>query len=229
MAPAGAMVPCSPCAELAAQNLGLPSQSKRRSPQSFLHLTDAAIACRTGFIDASGHTAPITVSSRLSEIDPRPRGKFTKLLRHGSRRCQPAARCCSTATRPLHPVGRPFRAAIANRPLSFRRAPPKNRSAGCAGDEKLSRTAYNWGMQEALTTNTTAELTETAHGQMIYLPREFRLPGPRVSVRREGEAIVLEPIRQTVWPTGFFDSIRIGDPAFERPSQGDLPPAPLLE
>jgi hypothetical protein len=30
------------------------------------------------------------------------------------------------------------------------------------------------------------------------------------------------------WPPGFFDSIRIDDPAFGRPEQGPVPPAPFL-
>lgn len=33
---------------------------------------------------------------------------------------------------------------------------------------------------------------------------------------------------QANWPANFFDEIRIDDPAFERPPQGELPSAPKL-
>jgi len=31
------------------------------------------------------------------------------------------------------------------------------------------------------------------------------------------------------WPPGFFEAIRIGDLAFARPEQGQLPPIPVLD
>ncbi len=41
---------------------------------------------------------------------------------------------------------------------------------------------------------------------------------------REAIVFVEEPVRPKAWPEGFFDSIHISDPAFERPEQGQLPP-----
>lgn len=73
-----------------------------------------------------------------------------------------------------------------------------------------------------------AEIIRTEGSQLVRLPDEFRLEGDTVSVRRQGEAIILEPIRPATWPRGFFDRIRIDDPAFVRPSQGPVPPAPRL-
>jgi hypothetical protein len=61
----------------------------------------------------------------------------------------------------------------------------------------------------------------------VRLPRGIHLP-PSVFVRQEGESVVLEPARPTVWPEGFFDSIYVADPAFERPEQGQLPPVKSL-
>src|SRR5262249_53790721 len=75
----------------------------------------------------------------------------------------------------------------------------------------------------------TAEVIETSQGQAVRLPDEFRFPVPIVSIRREGEAVILEPLKPSTWPEGFFDAIRIDDPAFTRPSQGSMPPAPLLD
>ena len=63
---------------------------------------------------------------------------------------------------------------------------------------------------------TTAEIRETAEGQTVVLPKEFRLEGPLVGIRRQGNALLLEPVKPTQWPAGFFESIRIDDPAFER-------------
>ena len=44
-------------------------------------------------------------------------------------------------------------------------------------------------------------------------------------MRQDGDAVVLEPARPKSWPEGFFDTIHITDPAFERSDQGQLPPA----
>jgi virulence-associated protein VagC len=72
----------------------------------------------------------------------------------------------------------------------------------------------------------TAEVVQTERGQAVRLPEEFRFSSPVVSIRREGEAVILEPIRPSAWPDGFFEAIRIDDPSFARPPQGEMPPAP---
>lgn len=58
--------------------------------------------------------------------------------------------------------------------------------------------------------------------QAVRLPKEFRVGGSRVGIRREGESIVLDPIRAAAWPRGLWRSIRISDPAFARVPQGDV-------
>jgi antitoxin VapB len=73
-----------------------------------------------------------------------------------------------------------------------------------------------------------AEIVETSQGQTIRLPDEFRFATRAVSIRRQGDAIVLEPLRPANWPEDFFEAIRIDDPAFTRPDQGITPPAPDL-
>jgi virulence-associated protein VagC len=72
----------------------------------------------------------------------------------------------------------------------------------------------------------TVKVVQTEGGQLIRLPDEFRFSSPVVSVRREGEAVILEPIKPARWPDGFFEAIRVDDPSFERPPQGGMPPAP---
>ena len=56
--------------------------------------------------------------------------------------------------------------------------------------------------------------------QAVKLPDEFGFDGNEVWIRREGEAVILEPMKPATWPVGFFDAIRIDDPAFQRPEQG---------
>ncbi len=65
-----------------------------------------------------------------------------------------------------------------------------------------------------------AEIVESNGYQLVKLPREFHLEGDAVAVRRQGDAIVLEPVKAAMWPAGFFAQIQIDDPAFARPPQG---------
>jgi len=74
----------------------------------------------------------------------------------------------------------------------------------------------------------TAEILDTAQGQAVILPDEYRFAASTVAIRRDGDAVILEPLKPAVWPEGFFDSIHITDPAFRRPDQGSLPAAPSL-
>lgn len=69
----------------------------------------------------------------------------------------------------------------------------------------------------------TATVTLEGDRQTVRLPKGVHLP-PTVFVRQDGDAVVLEPAKSRTWPDGFFDSIHVTDPAFERPEQGQLPP-----
>jgi virulence-associated protein VagC len=75
----------------------------------------------------------------------------------------------------------------------------------------------------------TVEIVETSNGQTVPLPEEFRFETSTVSIRREGDAVILEPVKPRHWPAHFFDDIRIDDPAFTRPDQGATPPAPSFD
>jgi virulence-associated protein VagC len=68
----------------------------------------------------------------------------------------------------------------------------------------------------------TATVTVEGDRQTVRLPKSVHLP-ETVFVRQDGDAVVLEPAKPKSWPEGFFDSIHISDPAFERPKQGQLP------
>jgi antitoxin VapB len=75
---------------------------------------------------------------------------------------------------------------------------------------------------------TTTHVFHDGNAQAVRLPAGFEFATHEVSIRREGEAVILEPIRSTAWPEDFFASIRIDDPAFARPPQGSMPPAPEI-
>ncbi len=75
----------------------------------------------------------------------------------------------------------------------------------------------------------TAVISRTGGVQTVKLPEEFHFEGDTVSIRREGEAVILEPLKPATWPPGFFDRIRIDDPSFTRPDQGQVPPAPSFK
>jgi hypothetical protein len=63
----------------------------------------------------------------------------------------------------------------------------------------------------------TAQVVNIDGAQAVRLPEEFHIDSDTVSIRREGEAVVLEPLKPTAWPEGFFKAIFIADPRFARP------------
>jgi virulence-associated protein VagC len=64
-----------------------------------------------------------------------------------------------------------------------------------------------------------AEIIHANGTQAVKLPEGFQFAGDAVSIRREGEAVILEPLKPATWPAGFFESIRIDDPTFVRPER----------
>jgi virulence-associated protein VagC len=75
----------------------------------------------------------------------------------------------------------------------------------------------------------TTKIVETPEGPAVLLPEGFRFDCPMVTIERDGDAVILEPIPPAKWPEGFFDSIRIDDPTFKRPDQGEMPPPPVFD
>ncbi len=73
----------------------------------------------------------------------------------------------------------------------------------------------------------TASLFTNGGSQAVRLPKEFRFDGTAVRVRREGRAVILEPIEKATWPAGFWERLRALGPLpedFERPEP--LPASP---
>ena len=75
----------------------------------------------------------------------------------------------------------------------------------------------------------TGDVISDSESQVVRLPKEFQFDGNKVSIRREGSGVILEPVRSSEWPPGFFEAIHIDDPTFVRPDQGVLPPAPKFD
>ena len=57
----------------------------------------------------------------------------------------------------------------------------------------------------------------------------YRFAGREVAIRREGEVVILEPLKASRWPPGLLKRLKISDAHFKRPVQGGLPLAPDLE
>jgi antitoxin VapB len=74
-----------------------------------------------------------------------------------------------------------------------------------------------------------ARVFTNGRSQAVRIPRAYRLKDAVVSIRRDGEALILEPLKSSKWPDGFFDAIAIDDPAFARPEQGSMPEVPALD
>lgn len=66
----------------------------------------------------------------------------------------------------------------------------------------------------------TAKVFWTGRSQAVRLPREFRFDSDTVLVRREGNAVILEPADG--WPEGYVDSFAGVPEDFERPPQGEI-------
>jgi len=74
-----------------------------------------------------------------------------------------------------------------------------------------------------------ARIFTNGRSQAVRIPRAFRLKDKVVSIRGEGEALILEPVKPSSWPEGFFEAIAIDDAAFKRPEQGEMPEVRALD
>ena len=69
-----------------------------------------------------------------------------------------------------------------------------------------------------------AKLFINGRSQAVRLPKDFRFSGTEVIIRKEGERVILEPIRNTKWPDHFFSNFPV-DITFEVPKP--LPTKPF--
>jgi antitoxin VapB len=80
-----------------------------------------------------------------------------------------------------------------------------------------------------MTGKTTAKLFMHGRSQAVRLPKEFRLPGTEVRVRRVGDSVVLEPlVRSRKTMEEVFASIdRRGGADFLPEGRPEQPPTPV--
>ncbi|MBI1813612.1 MAG: AbrB/MazE/SpoVT family DNA-binding domain-containing protein [Deltaproteobacteria bacterium] len=57
------------------------------------------------------------------------------------------------------------------------------------------------------TPNARAKIFTNGRSQAVRLPRQFRFEGKEVAIRKEGEAVVLEPVAKRKWPAGYWQRI----------------------
>lgn len=67
----------------------------------------------------------------------------------------------------------------------------------------------------------TAKIFRKGNSQAVRLPKGYRFgtEAREVSIRREGDLIVLEPMRGKEWPQEFWQAFEGMPEDFERPSQ----------
>lgn len=51
----------------------------------------------------------------------------------------------------------------------------------------------------------TAKIFRNGRSQAVRLPKEFRFEEDEVSIRREGERVILEPLHPRSWPKGYWE------------------------
>jgi virulence-associated protein VagC len=49
-----------------------------------------------------------------------------------------------------------------------------------------------------------AKLFQDGRSQVVRLPKDFRFEGDEVLVRRQGDAVILEPIKEDAWPPEYW-------------------------
>ena len=62
-----------------------------------------------------------------------------------------------------------------------------------------------------------AKLFWNGRSQAVRLPRAFRFEGDEVSIRRDGDSVVLEPLKKRGWPKGYWERLRVLAKGFEFP------------
>jgi virulence-associated protein VagC len=72
-----------------------------------------------------------------------------------------------------------------------------------------------------------AKVFWTGRSQAVRLPKEFRFEDEEVAIRREGDRVILEPVRgRRRWPRGYWDRMRELAETFEFPEVERLPAGP---
>lgn len=60
-----------------------------------------------------------------------------------------------------------------------------------------------------------AKVFWSGRSQAVRLPKEFRFDANEVAIRRQGDAVILEPIEKPGWPEGFWERFLAEPPLSE--------------
>lgn len=67
----------------------------------------------------------------------------------------------------------------------------------------------------------TASLFMTGGSQAVRLPKDYRFEGSAVRIRKEGDAVILEPLEKADWPEGYWERL---DALAPPPEDFTIPP-----
>jgi antitoxin VapB len=63
----------------------------------------------------------------------------------------------------------------------------------------------------------TAKIFKNGRSQAVRLPKAFRFEGTEVKISKQGDKVILEPVKKIKWPPDFWD-IFSPDPDFDVPT-----------
>src|SRR5207237_6811281 len=72
----------------------------------------------------------------------------------------------------------------------------------------LQTEEQEFAMKEQDPTPQRAKLFWNGRSQAVRLPRAFRFDAEEVLIRKDGDAVVLEPVGKRKWPTGYWAWVR---------------------
>ena len=62
----------------------------------------------------------------------------------------------------------------------------------------------------------TAKIFQNGRSQAVRLPKAFRFKGKEVKIYKKGDKVILESLKRSRWPEGFWDAFTV-DPQFKTP------------
>ncbi len=62
----------------------------------------------------------------------------------------------------------------------------------------------------------TAKIFKNGRSQAVRLPKAFRFKGKEVKIYKKGGKVILEPLKRSRWPKGFWDAFPV-DTDFKTP------------
>ena len=80
-----------------------------------------------------------------------------------------------------------------------------------------------------------AKVFMTGRSQAVRLPMAYRFAGREVAIRREGEVVILEPLKASRWPPGLLKRAIAAPPSALPPGDsverlfGGIPASVLME